>query len=62
MIIYCCICGKQAVNREVDRYDEHTTIMKNGRTNFGNTIFCGYCAEDLDSDGLFPEERALCRE
>lgn len=22
-----------------------------------NEVFCGYCAEELDENGLFPEER-----
>lgn len=56
--IYCCTCGKQAVDRDVSRNDKTCTILKNSRAGFkNNEVFCGYCAEELDENGLFPEER-----
>lgn len=27
MIIYCCVCGKQAVNRETSIFDEYVTTL-----------------------------------
>jgi len=60
MKIYCCTCGKQAVNYNVSPYDENLTILKGSKAAFkSNEVFCGYCAVDLDENGLFPEEKAL---
>lgn len=60
MRIYCCVCGKQAVwNQGAFRYDQYVTKLEGGRTGFRpDECFCGYCAEDVDENGLFPEERA----
>lgn len=57
MKIICSCCAKQAVSYSVARDDKHCTIMQGARYHFGNTIICGYCAEDLEN-GLFPEEQA----
>ena len=58
MKIYCCCCGKQAVSYPVSPNDEARTIREGGRAGFKvDEIFCGYCAKDLDENGLFPEER-----
>jgi hypothetical protein len=59
MIIWCCCCGKQALFSETpSRYDKDVTAGKGGRAGFKNDeIFCAYCAEDIDENGLFPEER-----
>lgn len=60
MIIYCCCCGKQVLkDSPPSRFDKYTTKSQGGKANFGNTVFCGYCAEDLDEYGLFPEERSM---
>lgn len=59
MRIYCCCCGKQAIDGPVSRYDQHVTKIDGGRTGFKKgEIFCGYCAEEMDENGLFPEEQA----
>lgn len=65
MKIHCSCCARQ-VSR-----DTHT--LKVGRNNlelttqigavrgFAEEVICGYCAEELDENGMFPEEAALCR-
>lgn len=56
--IICCVCGKQVVKNQIpNRNDKYTTILEGSKAGFGNQVFCGYCAEDLDEDGLFPNER-----
>lgn len=57
--IVCCVCAKQAVNgQNPDRTDKYITKLEGAKAAFkSNEVFCGYCAEDLDEDGLFPEER-----
>lgn len=63
MIIYCCACGKQAVNYEVDPNDKWVTTLIGAKSGFkDNECFCGYCAKDLDLNGNFPEELALCHD
>lgn len=55
-IIKCACCGKQIVKYSVSRYDEFST---NGPVVFmGPTlgVSCKYCSEDLNENGLFPEE------
>jgi hypothetical protein len=58
--LVCCCCGKQAVwGREPSRDDKHVTKIEGGRAGFkSGEVFCGYCAEDMDENGLFPEEAA----
>lgn len=60
MKVYCCCCGKQAVrNRNPSRDDKRVTKLEGGRAGFkANEVFCGYCAENMDENGLFPEEAA----
>jgi len=59
MKIYCCCCGKQAIPKAIrNKYDRLTTTLEGAKANFGNTVFCGICAEELDENGMFPEERA----
>ena len=59
MIIRCECCAKQAIESDVSRYDEYCTIAKGAVAGFAsNTFICGYCAEELDENGLFPEERS----
>ena len=58
--IMCVCCGKQAVSYDVSANDEHRTILKGARAAFHNDeCYCGYCARDMDENGLFPEEGAL---
>lgn len=60
MRIYCVCCGKQAIDDEVNRNDLYVTTLKGARPGFNrNECYCGYCSEDLDENGLFPEELAL---
>lgn len=54
--VYCESCAKQCVDRNVSRYDKNLTTLKNSKMGI-NSVFCGYCAEELDENGLFPEER-----
>jgi hypothetical protein len=57
--IYCSVCGKQAVNREVSPNEPHITTLYGAISDFRNDrCFCVYCAKYLDENGLFPEERA----
>jgi len=60
MKIHCCCCGKQAVRgQNPSSHDKYTTKIEGGRTAFkSNECFCGYCSEQLDENGLFPEEAA----
>lgn len=58
--IYCVSCGKQIVmDWKPSRYNGLVTTHFGAKSaGFGN-VFCGYCSEDLDEHGLFPEERRL---
>ena len=58
--LYCCCCGKQAVkNGKPPRHDKYTTTLEGARAGFSRgEVFCGYCAEEMDENGLFPEEQA----
>lgn len=60
MIHRCCCCGKQIVDYQVGRNEEYCTI-KDRAVSIGPSLgfVCGYCAEDLDEEGLFPEERGF---
>ena len=59
MKIVCCCCGKQAINQRVSRDDKYVTILEGAKPGFSaGECYCGYCAEELDENGLFPEERA----
>lgn len=61
MKIICVCCCKQAVNQDVSRNDPYLTTLEHARAGFGKgECYCGYCAEEMDENGLFPEERALC--
>jgi hypothetical protein len=62
MRLVCCCCGKQALRDcNPSRHDKYTTKLEGGRAGFKTgEVFCGYCAEDLDENGLFPEEAAQC--
>lgn len=57
--LYCCCCGKQAIkDYKPSRYDKYTTTLEGSRSGFNlGEVFCGYCAEEMDENGLFPEEQ-----
>lgn len=59
--VYCCCCGKQVLrNEKPPRYDKYVTKSEGGRAGFSvGEMFCGYCAEEMDENGLFPEEQCL---
>ena len=55
MIKYCCCCARQFVQR-----DESTgyCITSQRAVRMGPDKWCcNECAQELDEDGLFPEER-----
>lgn len=55
--IVCCVCGKQVLrDGNPGRYDKYVTTIVGAKAGFGSEVFCGYCAEELDDDGLFPNE------
>jgi len=58
--LYCCCCGKQAIKSgKPSRHDKYTTTLEGARAGFSyGQVFCGYCAEEMDENGLFPEEQA----
>lgn len=57
MKVFCCVCGKQVVSYQVARDDECRTIAMGSKAGLkSNECFCGYCAEELDENGNFPEE------
>lgn len=61
MRIVCVVCCKQALNQVVSPHEEYTTTLIGARAGFKlDECFCGHCSKDMDEDGLFPEERALC--
>ena len=60
--VYCPCCGKQVVRGQSPRQDDpHVAPAEGGKTGFGlDQVFCGFCAKDLDENGMFPEEAATC--
>ena len=57
--IYCCCCSKQILKDDnISRRDNYVTTAKNAKYDCCGKIICGYCAEDLDENGLFPEEHS----
>jgi len=58
-VVYCSCCCKQVVDqRNCSPHDSRVTRAL-GAVADVNGIICGFCAKDLDENGLFPEERAL---
>ena len=58
MKIVCVVCGKQCIREEVGPNDPYVTTLKGAKRAFKPTeVYCGHCANDLDENGLFPEER-----
>ncbi len=62
MKIYCCCCAKQIVSDNPSKNNPYTTIKQSSRNGVGGDVFCGYCASDLDHNGLFPEDIATLSE
>jgi hypothetical protein len=61
MRIKCVCCGKQALNEEVGRDEKYITTLIGAKAAMHvGECYCGHCATELDENGLFPEERALC--
>jgi hypothetical protein len=61
--IRCECCGKQAVSQGAYREDRYTTPLAGARGGSRpGTVICRFCAEDLDEDGFFPEERVFLPE
>lgn len=57
MKIYCSCCAKQVVKEQCNRYDRLVTTNVGAKTSGSpNEVICGFCAEDLDENGNFPEE------
>lgn len=57
MKIFCVVCGKQAVNRIVDKNNKICTTLIGAKAAIArDECYCGHCAKDLDENGLFPEE------
>ena len=62
-IIRCTCCGKQAIkNQNPSMYDRYTTKLEGSVADFGGDVICGYCAQDLDEYGLFPNELSMLTE
>lgn len=58
--VVCPCCGKQLVHSGASAGDKFCTTWKGARASgTAGEAICGYCAEDLDENGMFPEERAL---
>ena len=51
----CCCCGRQLVSYLSN--DDYTATDSNIRAVSTDEGFCVPCSEDLDDNGLFPEER-----
>jgi hypothetical protein len=54
MKIYCCCCGRQVFDGSYST--DRTGPSLGARDNFGNTVFCGDCASELDENGNFEYE------
>jgi hypothetical protein len=58
MKIYCTCCAKQAVSSDCSASDFVTTRI-DAVADIGG-IICRHCNSELDENGNFPEELALC--
>lgn len=57
-IVRCVVCGRQVVSYAAN--DKYIVGHIGAKAAIGG-VFCIDCGEDLDENGLFPEERAQCR-
>ena len=56
--VRCSCCAKQIVTERFGRNDPQCTIAEGAVADVApGQAICGYCAQDLDENGLFPEER-----
>lgn len=55
--VKCCVCARQIVSYPVD--GKYAIGGKPVTRMFGDDCCCYICAEELDENGLFPEERIL---
>jgi hypothetical protein len=61
MKIVCLTCGKQAISNmplagKINK-SPYATTLEGARAGFrSGECFCGYCALEMDENGLFPEE------
>ncbi len=55
-IIYCQCCSRQLVDYECKSNDK-TIVSRRDAKRMINGYCCSGCSEDLDENGLFPEER-----
>lgn len=60
--VNCACCGKQIVRHQVPRHDKYCAPAKDAKPLGTGRWCCGYCGEDLNEHGLFPEERHLAYE
>ena len=52
---YCCVCNRQIVRRNVS--DDKMVGIGSGVILMGlGKVCCNECAQDLDENGMFPEE------
>ena len=59
-IIHCTCCGKQAVRGQYPSIgNSYITKLESSIADFGGYVICGYCAQDLDEYGLFPNELVM---
>ena len=56
--VRCVVCCRQVVSYNAN--DEYIVGAEGAKAAIGG-VFCVDCGEDLDENGLFPEERAQCR-
>lgn len=62
-IIHCTCCGKQAVRGQNPSISNSCiTKLEGSVADFGGDVICGYCAQDLDEYGLFPNELSMLTE
>ena len=57
--VYCCACGRQVVSFCRGRGTGSDLVAPYPVVaGIDDQVFCADCAEDLDENGMFPEERA----
>lgn len=55
--VNCSSCAKQVVTTWTPSWDDkRCTTSEGAKPSFPGEVFCGYCAEELDENGMFPEE------
>ena len=59
MKVYCACCGRQVIQSNLIQSTKYYISSQYSKHNFGNTVICRECGEDLDENGNFPEEYGL---